>query len=143
MNVFFVYRSCSPPMYDECEHNIRSVGLQHSNISLHILLKALEQHEFPAFTIVALYRRGSRGARGPCPPSPQKIAPPNSQARIQGGQEGIAPPGAKRALAPLTKSWTRLCYSLVQGRIYRGHVPPPPRSPLSQAEPNNCALFKD
>ena len=28
------------------------------------------------------------------PPSPQKIAPPNSQARIQG------PPGAKRALAP-------------------------------------------
>ena len=40
------------------------------------------------------------GARGPWPPpSPQKIAPPNSQARIQGGQEG---------LAPLTKSWIRL-----------------------------------
>ena len=37
-------------------------------------------------------RRGSRGARGPWPPSPQKIAPPNSQARIQGGQEGLGPP---------------------------------------------------
>ena len=38
-------------------------------------------------------RRGSRGAKGALPPpSPQKIAPPNSQARIQGGQEGLAPP---------------------------------------------------
>ena len=33
------------------------------------------------------------GAKGPCPPpSPQNIAPPNSQARIQGGQEGLGPP---------------------------------------------------
>ena len=33
------------------------------------------------------------GAKGALPPpSPQKIAPPNSQARIQGGQEGLGPP---------------------------------------------------
>ena len=39
----------------------------------------------------------------PYPPPPQKIAPPNSQAQIQGG-------GAKRALPPpLTKSWIHLC----------------------------------
>ena len=42
------------------------------------------------------------GPRGPCPPppSPQNIAPPNSQARIQGGPRGPWP--------PLTKSWIRL-----------------------------------
>ena len=35
---------------------------------------------------------GAKGALPP-PPSPHKIAPPNSQARIQGGgQEGLAPP---------------------------------------------------
>ena len=28
------------------------------------------------------------------------IAPPNSQARIQGGQEGLAPPGGQEGLAP-------------------------------------------
>ena len=37
---------------------------------------------------------GGKGALPP-PPSPQKIAPPNSQARIQGGQEGLAPPPYK------------------------------------------------
>ena len=39
-------------------------------------------------------RRGSRGAKGalPPPPSPQKIALPNSQARIQGGPRGPWPP---------------------------------------------------
>ena len=50
-----------------------------------------------------LYMLGVAGADpGGPPPSPQKIAPPNSQARIQGGgQEGLAPPpGAKRALPP-------------------------------------------
>ena len=35
--------------------------------------------------------QGGKGALPP-PPSPQKIAPPNSQARIQGGQEGLGPP---------------------------------------------------
>ena len=39
------------------------------------------------------------GPRGPCPPppSPQNIAPPNSEARAK---RALAPPGAKRALAP-------------------------------------------
>ena len=56
---------------------------------------------------------GGGGPRGPWPP--QKIAPPNSQARIQGGQdwqEGLAPPpGGLRGPCPppLTKSWIRLC----------------------------------
>ena len=56
---------------------------------------------------------GAKGALPP-PPSPQQIAPPNSQARIQGAKRALPPPpppGAKRALAPppLTKSWIRLC----------------------------------
>ena len=47
-------------------------------------------------------RRGSGGGQGGlAPPSPQKIAPPNSQARIQGGQEGLAPPPrGQEGLAP-------------------------------------------
>ena len=41
------------------------------------------------------------GARGPCPPPPpQKIAPPNSQARIQGGQEGLGPSRGPRGPCP-------------------------------------------
>ena len=58
-------------------------------------------------TTTATVRRGSRGGpRGPCPPpSPQKIASPNSQARIQGG---LAPPGPRGPWPPLTKSWIRL-----------------------------------
>ena len=47
-------------------------------------------------------RGGGQGGLAP-PPSPQKIAPPNSQARIQGGAKRALPPpprGAKRALAP-------------------------------------------
>ena len=50
---------------------------------------------------------GAKGALAP-PPSPQNIAPPNSEARAKralapppGGQEGLGP--------PLTKSWIRLC----------------------------------
>ena len=48
---------------------------------------------------------GGGGARGPCPPPPhthtKRIAPPNSQARIQGGQEGLAPPrGGQEGLGP-------------------------------------------
>ena len=35
---------------------------------------------------------GGGGQGGLAPPSPQRIAPPNSQARIQRGQEGLAPP---------------------------------------------------
>ena len=39
-------------------------------------------------------RRGSRGGQGGFapPPSPQKIAPPNSQARIQGAKRALPPP---------------------------------------------------
>ena len=48
-----------------------------------------------------LIRRRSRGAKGALPtPSPQNIAPPNSQARIQGGQEGIGPPPPYKILDP-------------------------------------------
>ena len=47
------------------------------------------------------------GAKGALPPpSPQNIAPPNSEARAKRALP--PPPGAKRALAPLTKSWIRL-----------------------------------
>ena len=42
---------------------------------------------------VCMQARIQGGAKGALPPpSPQKIAPPNSQARIQGGQEGLGPP---------------------------------------------------
>ena len=76
-------------------------------------------YQVPQF--VEQCRRGSRGGpRGPCPPpSPQNSAPPNSQARIQGGQEGLAPPpGGQEGLAPpLTKSWIRLC-NVIQSSIF-------------------------
>ena len=61
---------------------------------------------------LVLNMRGSRGGpRGPWPPppSPQNIAPPNSEARAK--RALAPPPGAKGALAPpLTKSWIRLCW---------------------------------
>ena len=69
------------------------------------------------------------GARGPWPPppSPQNIAPPNSQARIQGGgaKRALAPPGVKRALPPppLTKSWIRLCAPAYPQELVTKHAP--------------------
>ena len=77
------------------------------------------------------YRRGSRGGGGqgglgPCPPpSPQKISPPNSQARIQGGQEGLAPPpGGQEGPWPPAPPYTILDPPMsYQGRPIRFGIP--------------------
>ena len=62
---------------------------------------------------------GGQGGLGP-PPSPQNIAPPNSEARAK---RALPPPGgAKRALPPpLTKSWIRLWGLLISRRL-QGHL---------------------
>ena len=51
-------------------------------------------------SVLSVQARIQGGAKGALAPPPQKIAPPNSQVRIQGGQEGLAPPGGQEGLGP-------------------------------------------
>ena len=70
------------------------------------------------------------GPRGPCPP-PQKIAPPNSQARIQGAKRALPPPGGPRGPCPPLQN-PGSAYDMCALTIILAILSPPPQEKLEK-----------